>query len=68
MGRLATSLGKFSAMPPSFMAALDIPYGGVLLALPALLACGLLSKVEEHFKLPAGYYSVSAQLTTSFSG
>jgi hypothetical protein len=60
MGRLATSLGKFSAMPPSFMAALDIPYGGVLLALPALLACGLLSKVEEHFKLPAGYYSLQS--------
>ena len=47
-------------MPASFMTALDVPYGGVLLALPALLACGLLSKVDEHFKLPAGYYSLQS--------
>lgn len=41
-----------------FTTAADIPYGGVLLALPALLACGLLSKVGEYFKLPPGYYNL----------
>lgn len=60
LGRLATSLGKFSSVSPVFTAAVDIPYGGVLLAIPALLACGLLSKVNEYFELPPGYYSLQS--------
>ena len=38
----------------------DLPYGGVLLALPALLSCGLLSDVDQHFQLPKGYYSLQS--------
>ena len=60
LGRLATSLGGLQAVAPSFQHAKDVPYGGVLLALPALLACGLLSEVDEHFQLPKGYYSLQS--------
>ncbi len=60
LGRLATSLGGLQAVEPSFQHAQDVPYGGVLLALPALLACGLLSEVDEHFQLPKGYYSLQS--------
>jgi hypothetical protein len=60
LGRLATSLGGLQAVEPSFQHAKDVPYGGVLLALPALLACGLLSEVDEHFQLPKGYYSLQS--------
>jgi hypothetical protein len=30
------------------------------LALPALLACGLLAEVEQHFQLPKGYYGLQS--------
>jgi hypothetical protein len=36
----------------------DVPRAGVLLAVPALLACGLLAHTEKRFVLPPGYYSV----------
>ncbi len=42
MERLAASLGMLDEVTPRFVAALDVPKGGVLLALPALLASGLL--------------------------
>jgi hypothetical protein len=38
----------------------DIPNGGVLCALPALLAIGLLRHTESHFTLPAGYYPMES--------
>jgi hypothetical protein len=56
LGRLATSIFKFEALPPAFTACHDIPNGGVLLALPALLAAGLLSHSVRHFELPCGFY------------
>jgi hypothetical protein len=37
---------------------LDVACGGVLLALPALLAVGLLRNTERHFSLPRGFYSL----------
>jgi hypothetical protein len=43
-----------------FTTAADIPYGSVLVAIPALLACGLLSKVSDYFELPRGYYSLQS--------
>ena len=36
----------------------DVSQGGVLLALPALLACGLLRHSAKYFHLPEGYYTL----------
>ena len=52
MGRLAASIGGRGAAAPQFEAALDVPHGGALCALPALLAMGLLEGTEKHFTLP----------------
>jgi len=41
LGRVAASIGDLDAVTPAFQPALDVPYGGVLLALPALLVMGL---------------------------
>lgn len=60
MARLAVSvgLGGEDGVAPRFAPSLDIPCGGVLLALPALLAVGLLRHTDRHFTLPRGYYSL----------
>jgi len=52
--RLAASLGQLEEAAPRFAAALDIPKGGVLLALPALLVSGLLRSAGQYFRLPKG--------------
>ena len=39
--RVAAAMGALEAAPIIFEAARDIPHGGVLLGLPALLAVGL---------------------------
>lgn len=54
--RVLASLGKLQAAPIRFEAVSDVPTGGVLCAVPALLALGLLRHSEEKFALPAGYY------------
>ena len=54
--RLLASLGKLQAAPIRFEAVSDVAKGGVLCALPALLALGLLRHTLESFSLPAGYY------------
>ena len=54
--RTAASLGALSAVAPDFQPALDVPNGGVLCALPALLAVGLLDSAKRFFTLPKGYY------------
>jgi len=54
--RLAASLGGLDEAAPRFDPALDVSKGGVLLALPALLACGLLRHSGKYFRLPAGFY------------
>ena len=54
--RLLASLGRLQAAPIRFEAVSDVPKGGVLCALPALLALGLLRRSQESFSLPAGYY------------
>ena len=43
-GRLAASVGELDAVVPDFPPALDVPNAGVLCALPALPAVGLLQK------------------------
>jgi hypothetical protein len=56
LDRVAASLGCLDGVPTSFQPALDVPSGGVLLALPALLASGLLQHTSKYFELPKGYY------------
>jgi hypothetical protein len=60
VARIAASvgLGCEDGVAPHFVPALDVSYGGVLLALPALLAVGLLRHMERHFSLPRGYYTL----------
>jgi len=60
MARLAVSvgLGGEEGVAPEFVPSLDVTGGGVLLALPALLAVGLLRHTDRHFALPRGYYSL----------
>jgi hypothetical protein len=58
MERLAASLGMLDEVTPRFVAALDVPKGGVLLALPALLASGLLRHADKYFQLPKGFYGL----------
>lgn len=53
---MLASLGKLQAAPVRFEWVKDVPKGGVLCALPALLAFGLLRHTQENFSLPAGYY------------
>jgi hypothetical protein len=57
--RVAAAMGALEAAPAIFEAARDIPQGGVLLALPALLAVGLLRHSEEY-ALPPGFYGQSS--------
>jgi hypothetical protein len=54
--RLLASLGQLQAAPIRFAAVEDVPDGGVLCALPALLALGLLRHSQKNFSLPPGYY------------
>lgn len=58
--RVAAAMGALEAAPIVFDAARDIPQGGVLLALPALLAVGLLRQSPELYSLPAGFYGLSS--------
>ena len=61
-GRVAASVGQLDAVAPDFQPALDVPNGGVLFALPALLAVGLLRGAERFFQLPKGYYGLDSLL------
>ena len=60
MDRIAASVGELEAVSPAFQPALDVPNGGVLFALPALLATGLLKYTERYFQLPKGYYGLAS--------
>jgi hypothetical protein len=54
--RVMAAMGQLDGAPIEFELADDVPQGGVLCALPALLAFGLLRHTREAFSLPAGYY------------
>jgi hypothetical protein len=57
--RVMASLGKIDQAPTEFKRPCeDVSRGGVLLALPALLTCGLLRHAARFFSLPAGYYGL----------
>src|SRR5260370_8586727 len=58
--RVAAAMGGFEAARFGFGAARDIPPGAVLLAVPALLAVGLLRHSADLYALPKGYYSLSS--------
>jgi hypothetical protein len=60
MGRVAASIGDLESVAPEFQPVVDVPNGGVLFALPALLAMGLLKYTEQFFKLPKGYYGLDS--------
>lgn len=56
--RVASSVGALEVVPTRFEIAYDVPNGGVLCALPALLANGLLEYTTEHFRIPKGFYTI----------
>jgi transposase-like protein len=58
--RLAAAMGMLEAAPIQFELAQDVPMGGVLCALPALLAWGLLRHTRQTFTLPPGFYPLEA--------
>lgn len=67
--RVAASLGTLVSVAPLFQAELDVPCAGVVFALPALLAVGLLDGAENYLKLPEGYYGLdSVLLLCAFMG
>ena len=58
--RVAAAMGQLAAAPIAFQTACDVPHGGVLLALPALLAQGLLRYSPERYQLPEGFYGLDS--------
>jgi len=58
MERVAASVGLLESAPIEFCAAQDVAYGGVLLAVPALLSMGLLQCSAALYELPKGYYGL----------
>jgi hypothetical protein len=56
--RVAAAMGKLSEAPSYFLPSLDVPYGGLLCGLPALLENGLLRHSHKLFSLPKGYYNL----------
>lgn len=57
--RVLASLGKLDCAPSEFRRpCADVSYGGVLFALPALIAGGLLRHAARFFSLPPGYYGM----------
>jgi len=58
--RVLASLGKLAEAPLQFERCDDVPTGGVLCALPALLAMGLLRGVRGFFRWPKGYYPLES--------
>jgi hypothetical protein len=60
MDRIAASVGMLNGAAIEFERVQDVPDGGVLLALPALLILGLLSKSRENFSMSEGYYPLES--------
>jgi prepilin-type processing-associated H-X9-DG protein len=58
--RVAAAVGLLQGAPIVFEAVDDVPTGGVMCALPALLAFGLLRHTRSNFTLPPGYYPMES--------
>lgn len=58
--RVAAAMGELESAPVEFQAGSDVAQGGVLLALPALLATGLLRYRPEMYQLPNGFYGIDS--------
>jgi len=56
--RVLAAVGKCNGVPSSFEACLDVPNGGVLCAIPALLANGLVQDTDKLLGPVKGYYSL----------
>lgn len=57
---MAAALGVLNGAPIEFERVADVPDGGVLFALPALLLYGLLDKAREIFSMPEGFYPLES--------
>lgn len=58
--RVAAAMGGLASAPIQFETACDVPKGGVLLALPALLAVGLLRHTAALYQIPQGFYGIAS--------
>jgi hypothetical protein len=56
--RVAAAVGMLDGAPIEFERVQDVPDGGVLFALPALLENGLLSGSDKIFTMPEGFYPI----------
>jgi len=56
--RILASLGKMVGAPVRFERCLDVPLAGVLCAIPALLANGLLNGAKQFLGQVKGYYTI----------
>jgi hypothetical protein len=57
---MAAAVGTLDGAPIEFERVSDVPDGGVLFALPALLLSGLLSRSREVFSMPEGFYPLES--------
>ena len=58
--RVAAAMGALESAPVEFQATCDVAQGGVLLALPTLLAAGLLRYTPQLYQLPNGFYGIDS--------
>jgi Transposase protein len=58
--RVAAAMGSLGSAPIQFQSTCDVTRGGVLLALPALLAVGLLRYTPQMYELPKGFYGIDS--------
>lgn len=57
--RVAAATGEIVCAATEFEFCRDVSFGGLLCAIPALVANGLFDSVKKHFQLPKGYYALT---------
>ncbi len=58
--RVAAAMGELESAPIQFQASWDVAGGDVLLAVPGLLAAGLLRHHPPTYRLPKGFYGLTS--------